>query len=197
MKRILEALQLDKIAAVDRPCQEGATVCLMKRQFTDDERKDLAEKGHAMPDGSYPIANTTDLSNAIQAIGRAPNYHAVRRHIVSRAKALGAEGSLPEQWGVKKLRELETQFWLTKVAFLQRSVIDLISKKNERAARGNARKHGKLAANNTPGPQKSLHRQASIKFKEAAGHYHTGNHVAGQRAFQHATRMATRAYATD
>jgi hypothetical protein len=31
VKRILSRLRLDKIASVDRPCQEGATVALIKR----------------------------------------------------------------------------------------------------------------------------------------------------------------------
>jgi len=31
MKRILREFQLDKIAVVDRPCQEGALMCIMKR----------------------------------------------------------------------------------------------------------------------------------------------------------------------
>lgn len=64
------------------------------------ERKKLAKKGQAMPDGSYPIANLADLKNAIQAFGRAkPEAKAaVKRHIKKRAKALGATDKLPEGW---------------------------------------------------------------------------------------------------
>jgi hypothetical protein len=36
-RRILQALQLDKIAAVDRPCQEGATVAILKRDNSIDK----------------------------------------------------------------------------------------------------------------------------------------------------------------
>jgi hypothetical protein len=35
-----------------------------------DDREKLAKKGHALPDGSYPIRNVDDLKNAIQAYGR-------------------------------------------------------------------------------------------------------------------------------
>jgi len=68
-----------------------------------DERKQLAEKGHALPDGSYPIRNVSDLKNAIQAYGRSnPGDRAkVRAHIMKRARALGHEELIPEQWTKK------------------------------------------------------------------------------------------------
>src|SRR6184192_1463329 len=40
-----------------------------RRTFTADQRKALAKKGAAMPDGSFPIENEQDLRNAIQAVG--------------------------------------------------------------------------------------------------------------------------------
>lgn len=110
-KRILHALQLDKIAAVDRPCQEGASVVIMKRddsedvdkrEFSDKQRQHLAGTGAAMPGGGFPIQNKGDLSNAIRAIGRAKNPTAARAHIISRAKSLGATGMLPDSWKVSK-----------------------------------------------------------------------------------------------
>lgn len=71
---------------------------LEKRDYSTDARRRMAESGQAMPDGSFPIANRTDLRNAIQSVGRASNYEAARRHIISRARALGAEDMLPEDW---------------------------------------------------------------------------------------------------
>lgn len=61
------------------------------RDFSTDERKSLAKKGHALPDGSYPIVTPGDLANAIQAIGRAgPGKRGqVISHIKKRAAALG------------------------------------------------------------------------------------------------------------
>ena len=74
-----------------------------KRDYSTDARRRMAESGEAMPDGSFPIANRADLRNAIQSVGRASNYEAARRHIISRARALGAEDMLPEEWrGPKK-----------------------------------------------------------------------------------------------
>jgi hypothetical protein len=61
------------------------------RDFSTEQRKALAKKGHALPDGSYPIVNAGDLANAIQAIGRAgPGKRSqVIAHIKKRAAALG------------------------------------------------------------------------------------------------------------
>jgi hypothetical protein len=72
----------------------------MKRDFTADERKKLADKGAAMPDGSFPISNKEDLHNALHAQGRSKHSsETVRAHIRRRAKALGLEGELPESFG--------------------------------------------------------------------------------------------------
>lgn len=72
---------------------------LLNREFSQEERERLAEKGHAMPDGSYPIVTRQDLENAIQAIGRSKNPEATKRHIKKRARALGLEELIPEEWG--------------------------------------------------------------------------------------------------
>lgn len=74
-----------------------------KRDYSADARRRMAESEQAMSDGSFPIANRADLRNAIQSVGRASNYEAARRHIIGRARALGAEDMLPEDWrGSKK-----------------------------------------------------------------------------------------------
>ena len=118
VKRVLHALKLDKIAAVDRPCQEGAVSTIiksaplegdalidayMKREFSDDKRKELAASGAALPDGSFPIENGGDLENAIRAIGRAKDPAKAKSHIRSRAKSLGMTDKLPEDWTSKAL----------------------------------------------------------------------------------------------
>lgn len=67
-------------------------------EFTEKQRDKLASKGKALPDGSYPIRNSDDLSNAIQAVGRAKNYDRAKAHIIKRAKALGKTSMLPDKW---------------------------------------------------------------------------------------------------
>jgi hypothetical protein len=78
---------------------------LEKKDFSEEKRKELADKGHALPDGSFPIENVNDLHNAIQSIGRAKNASEAKAHIIRRAKALGASDKLPEDWKVKKFFE--------------------------------------------------------------------------------------------
>jgi len=63
------------------------------------DRKRMASSGEAMPDGSYPVADSEDLDNAIHAVGRGGADHdAIRRHIISRAKALGLSSRIPDDW---------------------------------------------------------------------------------------------------
>lgn len=69
-----------------------------KADFTEKERKKLAKKKEAMPDGSFPIRNTSDLKNAIQAVGRAKDPTKAKAWIKKRAKALGKEDLLPDTW---------------------------------------------------------------------------------------------------
>ena len=71
---------------------------LTKRGFTAEKRQALAAQGKALPDGSYPIENRTDLANAIKAVGRANNVAQVKAHIVAQAKRLGATDALPAEW---------------------------------------------------------------------------------------------------
>jgi hypothetical protein len=63
-----------------------------------EHREKLADKGKALPDGSYPIANVGDLKNAIQAIGRAKDPAKAKRHIKKRARELGHPELIPEGW---------------------------------------------------------------------------------------------------
>ena len=96
-----EVLGYDKYEEEDAEAidAEVAEIAL-KRAFTDEQREKMAQEGTALPDGSYPIANKEDLSNAIQAFGRAKDKSAVKRHIMQRAKALGAESLVPATWVV-------------------------------------------------------------------------------------------------
>jgi len=67
-----------------------------EREYSEEERTEMADKGEALPDGSYPIADKADLENAIKAYGRAKNQSAAAKHIAKRAKALGLEDMIPD-----------------------------------------------------------------------------------------------------
>ena len=68
------------------------------RDYDTAQRKAMIEKGWALPDGSYPIADEEDLRNAIQAIGRASDPAKAKAHIKKRANALGKGDLIPEGW---------------------------------------------------------------------------------------------------
>ena len=74
-----------------------------KRKYSNATRMRMAENGQAMKDGSFPIKDQEDLENAIQSVGRASDYDRARRHIMRRAKAMGLNELLPDEWNTEKL----------------------------------------------------------------------------------------------
>lgn len=81
-----------------------------KSHFSEEERKELAEEGEAMPDGKFPIRNASDLRNAIRLSGSSdlPKSEVIA-WIKKRAKELGLENELPESWNeeVEKTMDCE------------------------------------------------------------------------------------------
>ena len=75
------------------------------KDYSPEQRKAMAKKGAAMPDGSYPIADCADLKNAIQAIGRAKDPGPVKAHIKKRKRALGCDVELPDGWTTEEEEE--------------------------------------------------------------------------------------------
>lgn len=97
---------VEKGKACDK-CDGGMAIAkadgeeMEKRDYSEDERTEMAGKGEALPDGSFPIKDETDLKNAIKAYGRAKDKEKAKKHIEARAKALGKEDLLPESWDEK------------------------------------------------------------------------------------------------
>lgn len=90
---------------LDEEQRAALTACgCAEEEFRDvptEERNRRAEDGTAMPDGSYPIGDCDDLRNAIQAIGRASDPEATKRHIRKRKAALGCEDvEIPDTWSL-------------------------------------------------------------------------------------------------
>ena len=99
---IEEDIQLLRDRAADFSIQVDEFADISK-----EARMKLAEKGQALPDGSYPIRNESDLKNAIKAYGRSnPEDRAkVRTHIRKRARALGKEDLIPDVWKAASTEE--------------------------------------------------------------------------------------------
>ncbi|MBF0560715.1 MAG: hypothetical protein HQL37_01615 [Alphaproteobacteria bacterium] len=109
----LKNLEITEISGVDKGANPGALAILVKRDYSARQRRDMAAKGMALPDGSYPIGDATDLHHAVQALalGRDEPKAAIRRHIIRRARMLGLIAQLPEDWNVNKTfveRTIET-----------------------------------------------------------------------------------------
>ncbi len=78
---------------------------LRERDYSTEDRVELAKKGHAIPvrndkgevvGGRYPIETAKDVADAVDDFGRAGNEPDAKAHIIKRAKALGAK--LPDGW---------------------------------------------------------------------------------------------------
>ncbi len=101
-----EVLGYDEYSAEEaEEIEAEAAEIALKRAYSEESRMEMAKRGHALPDGSYPIKDEADLRNAIQAYGRAKDKEAAKAHIIKRAMALGKEDLIPENWVPKKVAE--------------------------------------------------------------------------------------------
>ena len=103
----------------------GESRRLSEVDYGDDERKEMAKAGQALPDGSYPIKTKADLSNAIQAIGRGKNNPKaeIKAHIVKRANALGATDALPADWEGSTSKESLAEIEIGELTLLSEQAI--------------------------------------------------------------------------
>lgn len=81
------------------------------KDYSPSERKDA----HTAPGtDSYPIEDCADLRNAIQAIGRAKDPAAVKRHIKTQKSRLGcSDVSIPDDWATDTVVAGRGPGWLT------------------------------------------------------------------------------------
>ncbi|MGW2692336.1 hypothetical protein ACWC3Y_10795 [Streptomyces sp. NPDC001296] len=87
------------VAAPPADVEEKAAESDLGKAYNTADRKRMAAAGQAMDDGSYPIKTKADLRRAIKAVGRGGADHdAIRKHIMTRAKALGLEAMVPDNW---------------------------------------------------------------------------------------------------
>jgi hypothetical protein len=102
-----DVTELDK-AGQNQMKKWGLDESLNEREYSDEERKDMAERGLALPDGSFPIKDLEDLKNAIQAYGRSKDQSAAAKFIAKRAKKLGADDLIPNTEDFQKsLKEID------------------------------------------------------------------------------------------
>lgn len=64
-------------------------------------RMTAADKGEALPDGSYPTRDCDELHKAVEAYGRETGNKAeLRRYLIRRATALHCTQYIPDSWEV-------------------------------------------------------------------------------------------------
>lgn len=99
----------------------------MKRDFSDEKRKELAASGKALPGGGYPIENEEDLHNAVRAFGRAKDKAKTKAHILARARSMGMMGAIPETWIAKSnfLARFLVKSGVIKAAGLDEAMIEM------------------------------------------------------------------------
>jgi hypothetical protein len=93
------AVNVPEIAALFPPDEDddGAPAGVGKRHVSQSERKRLAREGSALPDGSFPIADASDLANAADHVRLGHgDVAAARRLIARRSKELGVPNPLEE-----------------------------------------------------------------------------------------------------
>ncbi len=83
-----------------RKAEPDSYEALVKAKYNADDLKQMAASGAAMEDESYPIGDKEDVTRAVRAVGRGTHnsHEAIRRHIISRAKSLGASSEIPDTW---------------------------------------------------------------------------------------------------
>ncbi|HZP55045.1 hypothetical protein [Actinocrinis sp.] len=79
------------------------TYASLDKAYTAEQKRQALAAGQAMPNAkgepSYVIKTKADLRRAIKAVGRGNADHDdVRKHILTRAKALGLESMVPDNW---------------------------------------------------------------------------------------------------
>ena len=100
--KALAAPALVAAAEMNKILDDKEPLYFEKKEFSEAKRKEMAEAGTAMKDGSFPIESAKDVENAVHDWGRTGSKPEVKAHIIARAKAIGAEASLPDGWIEKK-----------------------------------------------------------------------------------------------
>jgi len=102
-KNSLKKKNLESLTASVGSLKDRVAAAQAEAEFTyipEEVRMEAAKKGHALPDGSFPIETKDDVKAAIHAYGRAKASKKadVRKHIIKRARQLKVSDLIPETW---------------------------------------------------------------------------------------------------
>lgn len=119
MKAMTAAIKAAELSnKVNTMRQESSSYMLQSIDDSDAElavitrrkRMELAKDKKALPDGSFPIRNVSDLKNAVYAYGRAkPGKRGlVRRHIAKMARQLDRKDLIPQNWKEASIEDVDS-----------------------------------------------------------------------------------------
>lgn len=160
-------------------------------EFTSKQREKLAEEKEAMPDGSYPIRNRSDLKNAIQAFGRSKNPEKTKAWIKKRARELGAEDLIPDSW--KEVAHMDDSTYLVHYGVMGMKWGVRKAAKYEKKAAKSSRLHDKYAEQAKNRRAKTSNRVAKLQYKKSKYDLKTTKAIARgdtDRASSQATKSA-------
>ena len=131
-KKALRSANLQALTASADDLRQRAIIAAAVAEmakFSDEERKHLAREGAAMDNGSFPIRNVDDLKNAIHAYGRAnkEDRAAVRKHIIKRARKLGASDLVPDEWKTAASAEAAAKVASMRAAITAAAEIEVVA----------------------------------------------------------------------
>lgn len=96
--RMLKKMTVFEVSPVMRGAGVGTGTTYAKADTSASGRRREAANGEAEPDGSYPIRSAQDVRNAVNDYNRSGGNSKDRAHIIARARAIGAESELPDDW---------------------------------------------------------------------------------------------------
>jgi len=106
-EELAELIESAVTKSIDADSEDDAHFATIgKRDFSAAQRRKDADSGVAMKDGSFPIANESDLRNAERLAGKAKNPSAARAHIRSRAAALGLKTNMSKSISAEIIESL-------------------------------------------------------------------------------------------
>lgn len=104
--RFLKKMTVFEVSPVMRGAGVGTQTTYAKADTSAAGRRREAANGEAEPDGSYPIRSAQDVRNAVNDYNRSNGTAKDKAHIIARARAIGAEDALPDDWRKSLSEEL-------------------------------------------------------------------------------------------
>lgn len=93
------AVLVERANRIEDPVMRGkARQAVLDLAVSAASRNAAHQAGATMPDKSFPIRNAEELKKAIRLCGNAKDPAKAKRHIISRARALGLTSMIPDTW---------------------------------------------------------------------------------------------------